>query len=350
MCSCARNNPPVIPAIKVAPEVDYLWPKGQEQISLSQNVTSEELGPDSSIGIENGIIAVVGDKVITLNEFDYEFMMALRAEGSYIDGPKLYVKVLDFIIERLLLLELAKQKDIKVSEDAINDAFDDHLKKVGMSFKEYRSVLAEQKKSIIDMKQTIEENLSLAELDQHIFRGLFAPPPRDVLAEYNKKKELYSLKAQRDVSLIVVFKDTYSDKTKTEKHIKKIYARLEHEPFDEVAKQYSDGSKASKGGRQGYVTQGDLAKPIADAAFALKKGEISGIGDMRAAYFIVKCHDIQKAKIVPFKKVQQEIKNKLLYEMRMQRKRKAVNEMKKLIYIRRLSPDSYQKYRNSVHQ
>ena len=332
----------MIPAIEVAPDVPYLWP--DEEIETEVINENEEYGNDSTLGIENGIIAVVGDKIVTLNEFDYHFFQALQQYGDSVPGQKLYIKVLDMIIERFLLLELAQQKEIKVEELEIDDAFEKHLEKLKVSFDNYRSLLAEQKKSIADIREQIKENIILQKLDSVIYRGLFSPSPKDVLAQYEKNKEYFTSKESRDISLIVVFVGTYDSTQKAESEINKIKRRLETESFTTVAKQMSGGAKADKGGRQGFVAFDDLAEPIAKVAFSMKEGVISSVTQMPGAFFIVKCHKIKEPQTISFKEVQPKIKQNLMTEMRIKRRQKSISQIKKLTYIRKLSPTSYQKY------
>jgi len=339
---CAGNSPPEIPAIEVAPDVPYLWP--EEQSGLQSSNENEEYGNDSTLGIENGIIAVVGDRIVTLNEFDFNFYQALQQYGDSVNGRDLYIKVLNMIIERFLLLELAEQKEIEVEELEIDEAFEKHLQKLNISFEAYRSLLAEQKKSIADTRDQIKENIILQKLDSVIYRGLFSPSPKNVLAEYQKNKEAFTSKEMRDISLIVVFVGTYGSAGKAENEINKISKRLESESFSAVAKQMSGGAKADKGGRQGFIGFDDLAEPIAKVAFSLKEGRISSVNKMPGAFFIIKNHKIKKAETISFKEVQHKIKQNLMMEMRINRRQKAIAQIKKLTYIRKLSPTSYQKY------
>ena len=85
----------------------------------------------------------------------------------------------------------------------------------------------------------------------------------------------------------------------------------EGKDFAKLAETYSQGPTAKKGGDLGYFTQGTMVKPFEDAAFALKKGEISGLVRTRFGFHIIKLEDKQPARVKPLAEVRKEIENKL---------------------------------------
>ena len=79
------------------------------------------------------------------------------------------------------------------------------------------------------------------------------------------------------------------------------------ENFAELAKKYSKGPVV-KGGDFGYRTRGSLKKEIADAAFSMKKGEISGpVKTEDGGYHIIKLTDHKEAGIAPFEEVKDRV-------------------------------------------
>ena len=67
------------------------------------------------------------------------------------------------------------------------------------------------------------------------------------------------------------------------------------EDFAELAKQYSEGPTAPRGGDLGSFTRGRMVKPFDDAAFSLNEGEISDIVETQFGFHIIKLEKIKPA-------------------------------------------------------
>lgn len=82
----------------------------------------------------------------------------------------------------------------------------------------------------------------------------------------------------------------------TEKEAKDVKAQLASgKSFDDVAKEYSkDPGSAKQGGDLGYFTKDKMVKEFADAAFGLKKGEVSDPVKSSFGWHVIKLEDARK--------------------------------------------------------
>jgi len=77
--------------------------------------------------------------------------------------------------------------------------------------------------------------------------------------------------------------------------------------FAALARKHSEGPTKGKGGDLGYFKAGQMVKPFEEAAFKLKKGEVSDLARTRFGYHIIKVEDIKEARTKPFEEVRGQI-------------------------------------------
>ena len=83
------------------------------------------------------------------------------------------------------------------------------------------------------------------------------------------------------------------------------------EDFSELAKEYSDGPSASRGGRLGAFKREAMEAPFSERAFAMEVGEISDPVRTRHGWHIIKVDGINEASRQPLDEVREEIKKSL---------------------------------------
>jgi len=89
-------------------------------------------------------------------------------------------------------------------------------------------------------------------------------------------------------------------------------ARQEGADFAELAKEHSEGPTAPKGGDLGYFSEGQMVKAFEEAAFKLKKDEISDLVRTRFGFHIIKAEDVKEARTKPLEEVREDIKADLI--------------------------------------
>ncbi len=196
-----------------------------------------------------------------------------RASFAATENRKL---LLDQLVNEELILQEAKKQKLDQKPE----------------YKEQIATLEEQLQNsknqlLINMilKDNIEKNIAVTE--------------QDVSQFYENNKAQFQGYEQRRARHILVA---------TEAEAKKILAELKSgKNFEALAKEKSMDPTKANGGDLGFFKRGDLVPDFEKVAFALKKGEVSGIVKTQFGYHVMRLEDIQIAPEKPFESVKGQI-------------------------------------------
>ena len=220
---------------------------------------------------ENTVVAIVNGYEIRASEVRMAFDDVI---GQLPNLPKKlrYPFVVEFLVERHLLAQLANKEGLSDTED----------------YK--RRLAAYQAKALRDsyLAQVVGPKVTEAEI-----KAVYE-------AEAKKVTETERVRARH---ILVA----------TEKEAKTIAEKVAAgEKFEDLAKQYSlDGSK-DYGGDLGYFTAPEMVPAFSKAAFALKKGEVSLPIKTDFGWHIIKLEDRKQGASQPYDQVKSAIRNVLV--------------------------------------
>ncbi|MGR5062721.1 peptidylprolyl isomerase [Photobacterium sp. DNB22_13_2] len=127
----------------------------------------------------------------------------------------------------------------------------------------------------------------------------------DAKANYDENQSKYGTAEQRQASHILVQGKGSEAKTKAEDLLAELNSGAD---FAELAKTSSDDTFSGKdGGKLDWFERGVMDPAFEEAAFALNKGEISGVVESDFGYHIIKLDDIKEPQVKPFAEVRDEI-------------------------------------------
>jgi peptidyl-prolyl cis-trans isomerase D len=211
-----------------------------------------------------------------------------------------------------------------VTDKELRDQYAFYNEAVKISFvdflpKRYRDLVklddAGLKKYFDEHKETyrIPEKIKLTYLlvDPDSFKDKVKISDGEVRVYYEDNIDMFSEKKQVKARHILfkLAQDASEEKVKEVKQkaeavLKKAKAG---EDFAALAKKYSEGPTAKDGGELGYFSAGEMVKPFEEAAFKMKKGEISDLVRTRFGYHIIKVEDVKKARTKPLEEVRNQI-------------------------------------------
>ena len=155
-------------------------------------------------------------------------------------------------------------------------------------------------------------NVRYLEIDPKAFKGEVEVTEKEIQSYYEYNADRYSQPKQvkaRHILFKVNEDDSEEVKNTVKKKAEKVLEKARKgEDFASLAEEYSEGPTKSKGGDLGYFKAGQMEKPFEEAAFALKKGEISDLVQTRFGYHIILVEDIKEAGMTPLENVKGEIR------------------------------------------
>ncbi len=139
----------------------------------------------------------------------------------------------------------------------------------------------------------------------------------DLKTYYEQNSAQTAGKEERRASHILIAADKSASAEQREAARKKaegLLAQVKARPdsFAELARKNSqDPGSAVKGGDLDFFARGAMVKPFEDAAFALKKGDISGLVESDFGFHIIRLTDIKQPKVKTFAEMRPELEAQL---------------------------------------
>ena len=228
----------------------------------------------------------------------------------------------ELLIEKLLDIT---RDSVHVSEAEVREQYQLEREKINLNFirlarKDYvqeATVSAEELKAYYEqnqeeLKEPLKVRVEYVAYPHAHFSSKIEVSEKDIEEYYNLHRDRKFHQAYA-VSLRHIFFRILPGKDPKEKEA--IRAKAEQvlgqaqagKEFAELAKKHSDDPTASRGGDVGYLSRGELLPALEEAAFALKKGEISTLVESPTGLHILKAEEIREEKTKTLKEAEKEI-------------------------------------------
>ena len=267
-----------------------------------------------------GAVGVVIDVTISQSELDAaldQVRQKAQFKGEQLD-PARMPEIKRALIERLVQQELLYQESRKQGIVIPDSAIEEQVAKMRERFPSedaFKQALAKMDLSPAALRAQIARRLAVQRLlDQQILQKV-AVTAEESKAFYDNNPNYFKQPDQVRARHILIKADPEGDAADLQtarQKIESIEDRLQAgEDFSELAKELSEGPSAAKGGDLGFFERRQMVKPFADAAFALKPGELSGIVQTRFGYHLIKVEERQPASKLPYEEVRERLEESL---------------------------------------
>jgi peptidyl-prolyl cis-trans isomerase C len=255
------------------------------------------------------MVAVVNGAVITQEEFDrvldYERRRAAQNGQQIPDAQmaKIENSILDSLIVGELLFQESKKQGIQVKSETVTEQFMT-VKQRFPSEAEYKKALEENKITESKIRADIKRDMAIQQLIDKEVDQKVKITDEERKTFYDTNPQLFQQPERVKASHILIKVDEgASEEKKAEalKKIKEIQQKVQKgEDFAALAKTYSEGPSAPRGGDLNYFGRGQMVKPFEDAAFSMKPNETSDIVETKFGYHLIKVVDKQPAKKIVY--------------------------------------------------
>ena len=264
------------------------------------------------------VVAVVNNEVITQSELEEVIQKPKKQIMENFIGEeqdrllnKLTRDILNKMIEKKLQLQVARQMNIAINKTEVDAALDDIKAKNAFPDDEtFKRALASENMTLEQYKKELTEQLMVMRLVTKEVRSNVVISEEEIKRHYEEKKKDYAI--PEEARLRIIFFKGDDGMKKAEEALSKIKGGAD---FADMSKKHSEDPTAKDGGDIGFVKKGHMLPAIENAAFSLKKGEVSSVIKADAGYYIIKIEDRKEPTYIPIEKVREEIE-KSLYEQK----------------------------------
>lgn len=237
---------------------------------------------------------------------------------------------------------------VTVNEEELKETFSKEFRKVNLEYVEvgWKSLLKSVKLTEEDARAYLSEHKDdfilpvqvrafYAHADFDEMAGLIEVTDSDVKAFYEANRARFTKPEEIRARHILIRPDhEAADREGAEAEAKKEAEQIHEmlargDDFAKLALKLSaDPGSASKGGDLGWFSRGVMIKPFEETAFALEKGEVSGVVKTEFGYHIIKLEERKAAEPIPLDEAAPEIRKELKRDMAREKALDVISGMK----------------------
>jgi parvulin-like peptidyl-prolyl isomerase len=293
--------------------------------------------------LADGVKAVVNDTVVTYSQVeDFTAPAAEALNRQYADAPDTFQQKLndarddslEQLVERQLILRSFDVDGYQLPEDVVDQLVQDRVRERFGDRVTFIKTLQAQGMTVEQFRRDVRNQFIISQLRAKNVSQAIVISPYKVETYFLAHQNDFKIEDEIKLRMIVLNKTSPAD-TNTLQRANEILAEIKNgATFQEMATVYSEGSQKNQGGDWGWVERSVLRQDLADAAFALKPGQVSGAIDTPESVYLMLVEQTRPAHVKPLDEVRAEIETTLRTQEQARLEKQWIDGLKKKTFIR----------------
>lgn len=290
----------------------------------------------------NSILAVVHDSVITRQEVELPLRdVELELRRQYWNQPQVYQQKLaearseslEQLLERKLILHEFNTAGYVMPESVIDEFVQERLQSVaGGNRVTLTKTLQAQGLNYEKWRQRLREEFIVSQMRLKNIQSEIIVSPYKIETYYLAHQDEYKVEDQVKLRMIVLNTPAGAEAAQSRNLAEEIISKIrEGAAFTEMAAVYSQGR--NPGGDWGWIERKVLRPELADVAFSLKAGEMSGVIETPEACYVMLVEEKRTTHVRPLGEVRDEIERAMLTEERARLQKQWIDRLRKKTFI-----------------
>lgn len=290
------------------------------------NSATSTVADNLNLRFANGIVAVAEEKIITVADImQYigplipQIRNEAKTEKEFQERlEQLQDSAIQDLVDRVLIVkEFRKDEKRQIPAHYVDNAIADEIaERFEGDRSKFLAFLKAKGQTQRDYRREVEENIIFQYMQGQQKKSQSLVSPVRIETFYNENKDRFYQEDAVHLRLIQLTRtETETDATLTEKANQILARHKAGEKFEDLAKEFSNDMKRSKGGDWSWMKRSDFKKEFSDPAFELKKGDVSKVILLPEGAFLLYAEDRKFAGIQPIDEVRDQIERMLVQQM-----------------------------------
>jgi peptidyl-prolyl cis-trans isomerase SurA len=267
----------------------------------------------------DGYAATVNNRVITVGDVlemiqPVEEQLRLTYTGQELENriSTAYSNALESLIDRALIIEEFAAQGGSLPDRYVDDRLESFIRDRFLGDRgAFLEALSEQQITLENWRNDLKDRLTVNLLRRQEVQDKVRISPTQVRARYDANEAKYRTDEQVRISMILLNRgESDSEHAVKLEEASKLVERIRGgEDFAVLAREASEGAKATDGGDLGWIKTADMRAELKTAVAAMKPGEISDPVEAGDELYIIKLDEFRAAGLIPFEEVRKELED-----------------------------------------